>query len=547
MDPYKFARLYEEEEEGSDGRSARMDPKKAEEETNVRQSKSRRILLGLLFLLVLMGFYQYFFFIFQLTEDGIRCFSPYSESCTFSQDKPRTLLQNLYGAKMFKPEQLHLSLGSDGKEIFVTWSTKAPTKCYLKFNGLEDYCFTYDDSFTECYEPVTRESTRSQLMAREYRAPKRNVSQTMRRILYTYRANMTNLSAKPHLYFVECSDPKDPSLKYRSDIYQFKMNNYDDPDRELAIAFYGDLGLVNGQSVPRLIKDVDEGRYDFIIHNGDFAYDLNTENGRYGDEFMREIEPIAARVPYQTSVGNHEVANNFSHYDHRFTMVQSGGAKRNGTRNNFFYSFNAGPVHFIGFSTEFYYFIDYIGIEPLVRQYDWLVEDLKHATSLTERQIRPWIVVFGHRPMYCSSRDGDDCSKETNILRKGLPFTGGYALEKLFYDYGVDIELYSHEHQYERFLPIFDGKVMNGTDPERPYYNPRAPVHVISGSAGCQERLDPFKGKAATGSVKQIHDYGYTRIYANRTTLRFEQISDDQQGIVVDAFILEKDKQNFPQ
>lgn len=546
MDPYKFARLQEEDDDK--GKEIEIvSNEKTEDGTSLKQNKCRRVLIGLLFILVFLGFYQYFFFVFQLAEDGIRCVSPYSESCTFSENNPRKLLQNQYGARMYKPEQLHLSLGSNGKEIFVTWSTKSATKCYLKFNSLEEYCFTYDDSYTECYEPTTVESIRTQLMAREYRPPKRNVSQTLRRIIYTYRANMTNLSAKSHLYFVECIDPKDPSLRYRSEIYQFKMNDYDNPDRDLAIAFYGDLGLVNGQSVPRLIKDVDEGKYDFIIHNGDFAYDLNTENGRYGDEFMREIEPIAARVPYQTSVGNHEVASNFSHYDHRFTMIQSGGARRDGTRNNFFYSFNAGPVHFIGFSTEFYYFIDYMGIEPLVRQYDWLVEDLKHASSLSERQQRPWIVVFGHRPMYCSSRDGDDCSKETNILRKGLPVTGGYALEKLFYDYGVDVELYSHEHQYERFLPIYNETVMNGSNPERPYYNPLAPVHVISGSAGCQERLDPFRGKVANGSVKQIHDYGYTRIYANRTTLRFEQISDDQQGSIVDAFMIEKDKQNFPQ
>ena len=32
------------------------------------------------------------------------------------------------------------------------------------------------------------------------------------------------------------------------------------------------------------------------------------DNGRVGDEFMRQIEPIAAYVPYMTAVGNHEQA-----------------------------------------------------------------------------------------------------------------------------------------------------------------------------------------------------------------------------------------------
>lgn len=31
-------------------------------------------------------------------------------------------------------------------------------------------------------------------------------------------------------------------------------------------------------------------------------------NARTGDEFMRQIEPIAAYVPYMTCAGNHEAA-----------------------------------------------------------------------------------------------------------------------------------------------------------------------------------------------------------------------------------------------
>ena len=60
--------------------------------------------------------------------------------------------------------------------------------------------------------------------------------------------------------------------------------------------------------------------YDMILHIGDFAYDMFNENGERGDEFMRQIEPIAAYVPYMTCPGNHEYAYNFSHYKFRFTM-----------------------------------------------------------------------------------------------------------------------------------------------------------------------------------------------------------------------------------
>ena len=32
------------------------------------------------------------------------------------------------------------------------------------------------------------------------------------------------------------------------------------------------------------------------------------DNGHFADEFLRQIEPIAAYVPYMTSPGNHEQA-----------------------------------------------------------------------------------------------------------------------------------------------------------------------------------------------------------------------------------------------
>ena len=447
----------------------------------------------------------------------------------------------------FAPQQLHLSLGQNDSEYHVTWSTDESADTYLVWNKISKAGGTVPQWVLG--EKNDEEMTTDGCYFNSYKK-------------ISYRAKMLVEPGSSYEYWVractqgagQCQIPfsfMDATLKndyedseiFTSETYQMTAKKFEDHNRELNIAFYGDLGLLNGQSIPRITQDVKKQKYDLIIHNGDFAYDLDTLKGRYGDLFMRLIEPIAARVPYQTSVGNHEIAHNFSEYNHRFTMINRGGINH-GQMNNFFYSFNAGPVHFVAISTEFYYFLDYVGMEPLVNQYDWLKNDLALASN--QRSERPWIIVFGHRPMYCSSRDKDDCSKDNNLLRKGLPFTGAFALEKLFYDFGVDIEIYSHEHQYERFLPIYDGKVFNGSD-ESPYHNPRAPVHIISGSAGCQERLDPFKGKPATGSIKRVVDYGYSRMTATKCQLRFSQISDDQNGTVVDEFTITKDRQNFPE
>lgn len=73
-----------------------------------------------------------------------------------------------------------------------------------------------------------------------------------------------------------------------------------------SVALYGDMGNENAQSLARLQQDTQNNMYDAIIHVGDFAYDMNTDNARVGDEFMRQIESVAAYVPYMVVPGNHE-------------------------------------------------------------------------------------------------------------------------------------------------------------------------------------------------------------------------------------------------
>jgi len=59
---------------------------------------------------------------------------------------------------------------------------------------------------------------------------------------------------------------------------------------------------------------------------------------------------------------------NFTQYKNRFTMP--------GRRESIMYSWNMGPIHFIGFSTEVYYFLEY-GLKPLTTQFNWLKKDLE--------------------------------------------------------------------------------------------------------------------------------------------------------------------------
>ena len=48
--------------------------------------------------------------------------------------------------------------------------------------------------------------------------------------------------------------------------------------------------------------------------------------------------------------------------------------------------------------------------------------------------------------------------------------------------YGVDLVIEAHEHSYERLWPVYKGNVY-----QENYHNPEAPVHIVSGAAGCNE------------------------------------------------------------
>ncbi|KAK3578701.1 hypothetical protein CHS0354_008558 [Potamilus streckersoni] len=346
-------------------------------------------------------------------------------------------------------------------------------------------------------------------------------------VRYIHKAVMTAL--KPGAKYVyHCGNPK-----YGwSEVFYF-INRLEDANWSPRIAMFGDMGNINAQSLPRLQREAEMGMYDAVLHVGDFAYDMDSDNGSIGDEFMRQIQPIASILPYMTCPGNHEERYNFSHYKNRFMMPGDEDG------NNMFYSFDLGPVHFISVSTEFYFFVQY-GIVQLFRQYEWLKSDLAAANK--NRDKRPWIITFGHRPMYCSNNDHDDCTRYESLVRVGIPFIEKGGLEKIFFENGVDVMFWAHEHSYERLYPVFNRKVYNGSI-ANPYLNPKAPVHIITGSAGCQENHDGFIPDPRPWSAFRSDDYGYTRMTViNATHLYLEQVSDDKGGQVIDKLMIVKEK-----
>jgi hypothetical protein len=145
-----------------------------------------------------------------------------------------------------------------------------------------------------------------------------------------------------------------------------------------------------------------EKQADLAFNVGDLSY----ATGYLGkwETFMSAIEPLSATVPYVVAQGNHEqdwpgtgavtngpLAGRDSGGEcgvpaaSRF-MVGSSASSGDPKPISYWYSFDAGPVHFVVVNTE---------ISSLWNgtQYQWLESDLTRVN----RSETPWIVMMGHR------------------------------------------------------------------------------------------------------------------------------------------------------
>ena len=227
------------------------------------------------------------------------------------------------------------------------------------------------------------------------------------------------------------------------------------------IAIFGDMDTSSNsnetaQSIAQLVQN---HTVSLVLHDGDISY--ADEDESIWDVYFNMIEPFASVVPYMTTTGNHESYYNFSAYYNRLTMPV---ASSNST-NKQYYSFNYQNIHFVSWSVEENNGTDLFPGKP---QYDWLENDLMVANQNRDKQ--PWIVLYGHRPLYCSS-DSKDCTEYALYYR--------YLIEELINIYHVDVVIQAHKHNYERTFPVYKGELMTES-----YVDPPAPVYFVVGTGG---------------------------------------------------------------
>jgi hypothetical protein len=184
---------------------------------------------------------------------------------------------------------------------------------------------------------------------------------------------------------------------------------------------------------------------------GDYSYEPTA------DCWLDIISPLDSQM--KIAIGNHDVESQALLQEY---MDHCG-------LNQQFYSFDYQNVHFLAMSTE-------VQLGPGSAQHTFVTSDL--ASAACNDSIK-WIVVFLHKPAYASI--GTVHPGVLTILRD--------VYHPIFEQFGVDLVIQAHNHNYERSYPI----TYNPIQPENPtitdastssYNNPSGQIFVVAGTGG---------------------------------------------------------------
>jgi hypothetical protein len=201
----------------------------------------------------------------------------------------------------------------------------------------------------------------------------------------------------------------------------FSVDDGTPPPGSVAMAGAGDYGWCDNEVDEQTAQILESMPYARVFTLGDNAY----ANGSHA-EFANCTDPSWGRVKDRTypSVGGHEyhtpgAAGYFDYY---------GAAAGDPTKG--YYSYDYGSWHVVVLNSE----CNQIGgCGPGSPQENWLRRDL--AAHMTDCTLAYW-----HVPLYSS---GTTHGPDANMR----PFW------RALYDYGADLVVNAHEHNYERFLP----------------------------------------------------------------------------------------------
>ncbi|TKY66137.1 Purple acid phosphatase 15 [Spatholobus suberectus] len=369
----------------------------------------------------------------------------------------------------FEPEQISVSLSTTHDSVWISWIT-GEFQIGFDIKPLDPKSVSSVVQYgTSRFELV--HEARGQSLIYDQLYPFEGLQNYTSGIIHHVR--LTGLEPST-LYYYQCGDR---SLQAMSDIYYFRTMPISGPQSYPGkVAVVGDLGLTYNTTTT--ISHLTSNEPDLLLLIGDITYaNLYLTNGTGSDCYScsfpqtpihetyqprwdywgRFMQNLVSKVPIMVVEGNHEIekqAENrtFMAYSSRFAFP----SEESGSSSTFYYSFNAGGIHFIMLGA-------YIKYDKTAKQYKWLERDL----ASVDRSITPWLVATWHPPWYSSY---EAHYREAECMR--------VEMEDLLYSYGVDIVFNGHVHAYERSNRVYNYDI-----------DPCGPVYITVGDGGNREKM----------------------------------------------------------
>ena len=146
----------------------------------------------------------------------------------------------------FQPNQLHLSFSGDATSLGLDFVTCDIVNCSSTgvAMGLSPSALTSFSPSVSCFK--------------------------LPGVGWQNQALLSGLSAGTRYYYAAGSQTV---RNYAwSEVYSFVMPDVSPSAAPLTAAVYADFGWLNAESLPKLVAEAQAGRFDFVVHAGDFAY-----------------------------------------------------------------------------------------------------------------------------------------------------------------------------------------------------------------------------------------------------------------------------------
>lgn len=195
----------------------------------------------------------------------------------------------------------------------------------------------------------------------------------------------------------------------------------------LKFAVIGDTGM-NTPEQWAVARRLEKSGAMFVLHTGDVVYPRGARED-YDTKYFPHYRNVVGRLAVYPAVGNHDYANQWIGTGFGKRRFETGYAAV--FKKPPYYSFDAGPVHFVSLDVNRAFYIDDASpIGPGTQQDAWLDRDLAASKA-------PWKIVLLHVPVYSTQKHG-----KHGRLRQWL--------EPLFKKHGVRLVFQGHSHVYER-------------------------------------------------------------------------------------------------